>query len=240
MKNEQIEFLFTQLLYDFEVNRSNLDHFTKFVIARVNYKIKDLGNEATDLKNYLDSDYRDPTLNVTDVIHGITLGTLSKLKSGFQSHEETFKRMIINYSFSILESVFSQSMKIYYTIKPEKLPPNIDSLTLDQRIEKKVLSFMYKKINSQLNSLQQNQKINFYEKWTQDEVDKLIEFKATRDILIHNSGKISQKYLTEISNSTFELNSNRDISWEYIEEGKRLISDFVHDLTWEMVEILKS
>lgn len=150
-----------------------------------------------------------------DIIHSMSLIYMV-------AHFEVFWSTVTE----LLLSFFWESMK-----SKEKTISYYDALSFNSTkelrkhiISKEIYKVGFGGIRDRINFLEDRLNLIFeYEKlqgvrnnWNSIEIDSLIEVHSTRNIIIHNSGKIDARYLHENKASKFKIGENRELSKKYI------------------------
>lgn len=88
---------------------------------------------------------------------------------------------------------------------------------------------MYKTFDKQLNSIKIHLGINMPDLFAPT-TEFVREFKATRDVIVHNHGKINGLYIDRVGGSSFSVGDERPLSIGYLENCIRHVNEFLFQL----------
>jgi len=147
---------------------------------------------------------------------------------------------------SLFEHLFFDLLKIVITNQPQSLSgkKQIDYATIFQAeskeelvcklIEREINEIKYKNVGEWFNYLY---KIVSIPQFSKEEMDKIAEAKASRDILVHNAGIINQIYVQKSgSASRFSDGEKIDISGGYTRDVWELLSKVLLIITDAVIE----
>lgn len=134
--------------------------------------------------------------------------------------------MAFSHFMAIFDARYLDLISLFYEQNPK--------LLVDITLERKLMNFTYKPFKTQILSIQQNLRIDFYKLLGNQRVAELIEIRATRNMVVHNSGIINKLYLDVVENSSFTDGQKRPITVEYFEQSTELVQLFFYTLSEEI------
>ena len=134
--------------------------------------------------------------------------------------------MAFSHFIVIFDSRYMDLISLFYENNPKFLK--------DTTLHDKLMTFSYKPFKKQLNSILQNFKIDFFKLLGDQRTADLIEIRATRNIIVHNSSIVNDMYLKIVGNSTFSEGQKRPMTIEYFEQSTDLMQAFFYKLCEEL------
>jgi len=108
------------------------------------------------------------------------------------------------------------------------LAPDVNSLT-QQLADSEIAKILYRRPADWFKYLEDQFKLGCP---TQDEIERFAEAKSSRDMLVHNLGRVNQKYLEKSgSRARYSLGQQIEITAQYHRETWELTRNLVEDLT---------
>ena len=209
-------------------------------LAEIKKSIIELNNECEKLKTYIEEgnsiEVKPKVIEKEDGKSVITRGIcdnpqsreiiLFALKNRTERLSEYIKLSVVM-SFTYLMTTFDAK---YLEIINTYFNGISDTFPSDVNIENKVMKFAYKSFDRQLRSLKMNHNIDFEKIFDRNKIEQLIEIIETRNIIVHNSGIVSKKYIKNVSNTKLTEGELRIVDEVYLENAKDLIQIFFSEL----------
>jgi hypothetical protein len=96
------------------------------------------------------------------------------------------------------------------------------------------MNFIYKPFKKQITSMRDNLKIDFHKILGDKQVAELLEIRATRNLIVHNSSVINKIYLDIVKDSKFKEGNKRPMTIKYFEKSTDLMQLFFSNLCEEI------
>lgn len=157
------------------------------------------------------------TIGVVDTpeIREVFLFTLERRNEELKFYIEISLTMALSHFITIFDSRYMDLISIFYEQNPHLLKENVT-------LERKLMNFSYKPFKNQILSIKENLNIDFFSLLGKEKVAQLIEIRATRNLIVHNSSIINKIYLDIVKDSTLPEGLKRPITLEYFEESTDL------------------
>lgn len=206
----------------------------------IHKSIGKLNKQAKDLEKYIDSGGSldipsRPVKNSTAMTMGmvdspemreVASFALNNRMEELKSYIEISLTMAFSHFMTIFDSRYMDLISLYY----ERNPKLLQDITL----ERKLMNFSYKPFKTQILSIQNNMKIDFYKLLGLKRVADLIEIRATRNLIIHNSSIVNNLYLDIVEGSSFKEGEKRPMTIAYFEQSTELMQLFFSILSQEI------
>jgi hypothetical protein len=154
----------------------------------------------------------------TPEIREVMIYALGNRAKELEEYIEISLTMALSHFITIFDSRYMDLISLFYEQNPKFLK--------DTTLENKLMGFSYKSFRNQLNSIQQNFKIDFFKLMGGNRVNELVEIRATRNLIVHNSGIVNDLYLSIVVASTFVEGQKRPLDITYFEYSTDLMQRF--------------
>jgi len=168
-------------------------------------------------------------IDTPDVRRAVSYALENRTKE-LKEYIEISLTMAFSHFMTIFDSRYMDVISLFYECNPKLLK--------DVTLERKLMNFSYKSFGSQLNSIRQNLKIDFSKLLGDDRIEQLLEIRATRNIIVHNSSVVNDIYLAIVKTSPFSEGQKRPLTIEYFEKSTELMQMFFSTLCGELYEKL--
>lgn len=169
------------------------------------------------------------------------LNSLSDKLFATMDYKKILFRMSFIYLISIFDSAIIDLVRELYKKDYRVLIKSNKNLNYEQILnfenindlkeyilEKELLEFSYKSIKDQIKYISQEFKLEII--LTTEQLSNLIEIRETRNILVHNNGKVNEVYLRNTKNNNLKIGDERLVDSYYLNESKHLLRDFLNSI----------